>query len=499
MGDAGGSSSWDPNGQNGQQAPYGTLGPSSSGEAQATATQAPAPYYTTPTSVYQSISTSAVTYPSAIASTPLSQTSSPFPTSSASTFSTSLLSRTTSSSPTSSPSTLTSSPASSTSTLVSSALGQTTSPSPTSSPSTSSTGLSSSQRTAIIGGIFGGVGGILIISVLAIYCLQRRKGRKQGEKGPAEPSTYSQVNDSFAGVSFVKNNSHFSTPQYSVMSDTSYQGAGQYMHDGQPTHFNVSHDAAMETDQFLPAYEQLPTPHPLHLVSTTGANSFSPSDPFASRPTTRDPFTDQNRLSQHTMTISEPNTPIRPLLRHDTMGFPLDDEDTSYLAQSQSQPQFPAPFPLEPLSPPPTRPLPLPPFQFPAPQRTYTNTSTHSRPSTASLSRTSSISSNATFTPAFVQLLNRQSQSLSQSQPLSQSPPQSPPPATTHLHLHRQQTNTSEYEYGDIVSPLSIQGNWGGFGNVGLSRNTSQRTQSSFAPSVISETELERLGVGMRF
>ncbi|PQE32368.1 hypothetical protein CJF32_00001101 [Rutstroemia sp. NJR-2017a WRK4] len=323
---------------------------------------------------------------------------------------------------------------------------------------------------------------------------RRRKGRKQGEKGPAEPSTYSQVNDSFAGVSFVKNNSHFSTPQYSVMTDTSYQGAGQYMHDGQPTPFSVSHEAAMETDQFLPAYDELPTPHPLHLVATTGANSLAPSDPFASRPTTRDPFTDQNRLSQHTMTIpSEPNTPIRPLLRHDTMGFPLDDEDTSYLAQSQSPPHFPAPFPLEPLSPPPTRPLPLPPFQFPAPQRTYTNSSSHSRPSTASLSRSSSLSSNATFTPAFVQLLNRQSQSLSQ--PLSQSPP---PPQPTN-HLHRQQTNTSEYEYGDIVSPLSIQGNWGGFGNVGLSRNMSQRTQSSFAPSVISETELERLGVGMRF
>ncbi|PQE14397.1 hypothetical protein CJF30_00006997 [Rutstroemia sp. NJR-2017a BBW] len=450
------------------------------------------------------------------------------------------------SSPASSASTLTSSRSSSASTLVSSALGQTTSPPPTSSPSSSSTGLSSSQRAAIIGGIFGSVGGILIISVLAIYCLQRRKGRKQGEKGPAEPSTYSQVNDSFAGVSFVKNNSHFSTPQYSVMTDTSYQGAGQYMHDGQPTPFNVSHEAAMETDQFLPAYDELPTPHPLHLVATTGANSLAPSDPFASRPTTRDPFTDQNRLSQHTMTIpSEPNTPIRPLLRHDTMGFPLDDEDTSYLAQSQSQPpyqhtpsfsasatphftnqiiaalaptrptpsheslernvtthpqpQFPAPFPLEPLSPPPTRPLPLPPFQFPAPQRTYTNSSTHSRTTTTS-SRSSSLSSNATFTPAFVQLLNRQSQSLSHSQPLSQSPPP-PQPQYPTTHLHRQQTNTSDYEYEDIdmVSPLSIQGNWGGFGNAGLSRNTSQRTQSSFAPSVISETELERLGVGMRF
>ncbi|KAM3070078.1 hypothetical protein ACMFMG_003890 [Clarireedia jacksonii] len=526
MGDTGGSSSWDQSSQSGQQAGYGTYASSSYGEAQA-ATQAP--YYATPTSAHQSIPTLVITSPSTIATTPLSQTNSPFSTSSPSTFATSSLSQATSSSLTSSASTFTSSAStftSSPSTFTSSPLAQTISPSPTMSPSTSSSGLSSSQRTAIIAGILGGVGAVLIISLLAIYCLQKRKVKKQGEKGSAEPSTYSQVNSSFAGVPFLKTTSQPRTPQHFNVVDTSYQGAGPYMRGGQPNHFDVFHDSAMETDQFLPTYDQtqaqITAPNPLHLIPTTGASSLSPSDPFASRPTTRDPFTDQNRLSQNSLTISSgPNTSVRGrLVRHDTMGFPLDDEDTSYLSQPQYQPQFSPtstsisspPLPTQPPGPPPSGPLPLPPFQFPAPQRTYTNNSTHStRSRTSSISTTSTTSSNATFTPALVQLLNRHSQiqSLSDWQPLSLPQSQSQPP--NHHPLHRQQTNTSEYEYeneNDFVSPLNIQGGWGGFGvyrNSGgdsgssMSRNTSQRTQSSFAPSVVSETELDRLGVGMRF
>lgn len=82
-----------------------------------------------------------------------------------------------------------------------------------SSPSSSSTSAASSSSgvgKALIGGVVGGIGGLLLLSLLAIWLLQRRKNKRIQEKNGAQPITYAGLNESLAGVPFVhhSNNSN---------------------------------------------------------------------------------------------------------------------------------------------------------------------------------------------------------------------------------------------------------------------------------------------------
>jgi len=82
-----------------------------------------------------------------------------------------------------------------------------------SSPSSSSTSAASSSSgvsKALIGGVLGGIGGLLLLSLLAIWLLQRRKNTRIQEKNGAQPITYAGLNESLAGVPFVdySNNSN---------------------------------------------------------------------------------------------------------------------------------------------------------------------------------------------------------------------------------------------------------------------------------------------------
>ncbi|CAD6455447.1 2b054138-d574-491b-9f12-f07b415e42c0-CDS [Sclerotinia trifoliorum] len=337
--------------------------------------------------------------------------------------------------------------------------------------STSSTsGGSSNDRAAIIGGVLGGVGALLIISLIALYLLQNRKTKKAAaQKRVTQQVSYNRLNSSFAGVPFIKRNSQASDNEISpppMVADTSYQGA--HMRGGQSSYPDLSSD--METDRFLPSDEES--------QQRMAGRVHSSFDHLATPSISGDPFTDQNRLSQISGNTASPPRPGK-LVRHDTMGFPLDDDDTSYIGPDGEEHRLsrimhsPRASVFEPtiMSPSPIRP-----------------TISHEN-----LERGFS-----------------QSQDLNQSRPIPQ-----------HLNSLSSNYDNPEFENEDsdlppiqsyggqqTTSPVPMQsGAWiaahhphlaAAFSMGDVHRNMSTRTQSSFAPSVISDTELDRLGVGQR-
>ncbi|TGO23740.1 hypothetical protein BPAE_0123g00300 [Botrytis paeoniae] len=360
-------------------------------------------------------------------------------------------------------------------TTTSNSQSQTNSAFPTSTPSSS--GLSSTERTAIIAGVLGGVGALLIISLIAIYLLQRRKTKKAaGRKEVTQQVSYNGLNSSFAGVPFIKRNSQGSDSEISrppMVADTSYQGA--YMRGGQSSYPDLSSD--METDRFLPNDEET------QQRMTGGGNGYhSPSNHLGSP--TQDPFTDQNRLSQLTQNrLSQLSQNVesapRPgsLVRHDTMGFPLDDDDTSYIGPDGEQHRLsrimhsPRTSILEPT------------IIAPAPIR----------PTVSHENLERGLNGN---------------QDLHQNRAVPQHLDSLTSNYDTPYDVENE-NDTVPPMYGGVqsLSPTPMEsGTWiaarnphlaAAFGND-MHRNSSTRTQSSFAPSVISDTELDRLGVGQR-
>ncbi|ESZ95410.1 hypothetical protein SBOR_4205 [Sclerotinia borealis F-4128] len=348
---------------------------------------------------------------------------------------------------------------------------QTNSAFPTSTSSSSSNGLSSSERTAIIAGVIGGVGALLIISLIAIYLLQKRKTKRSiARKGVAEQVSYNGLNSTFTGVPFIKRNSNLTDSEISrppIIAETSHQGA--YMRGGQSSYPDLSSD--METDRFLPSYEETQ-----HRMSVGANESLAPSDNLISPATTRDPFTDQNRLSQMSQNTTSQFRPGPPI-RHDTMGFPLDDDDTSYIGPDGQQHRLsrvmdsPRTSILEPtiISPAPIRPK----ISHENLEQGIWQTQNHG------LNRTQpqhldSLSSNYE-NPYELENENGSIPPINQSYGGEQSMSPISMPSGAWIAAH---------------SPHLAAGN--------VQRNMSQRTESSFAPSVVSDTELDRLGVGHR-
>ncbi|APA14316.1 predicted protein [Sclerotinia sclerotiorum 1980 UF-70] len=350
-----------------------------------------------------------------------------------------------------------------------SATTQTNSAIPSSTSSTSDKS-SSHDRAAIIGGVLGGVGALLIISLIALYLLQKRKTKNAAtQKRVTQQVSYNRLNSSFAGVPFLKRNSQASDNEISpppMVADTSYQGA--YMRGGQSSYPDLSSD--METDRFLPNDEE--SQHRM------AARAHLSSDHLSTPSISGDPFTDQNRLSQISGNTASPPRPGK-LVRHDTMGFPLDDDDTSYIGPDGEEHRLsrimhsPRASVFEPtiMSPSPIRP-----------------TISHENLERGAL----------------------QNQDLPQSRPIPQ-----------HLNSLSSNYDNPEFENEDSdlppiqsygapqsMSPVPMQsGAWiaaqhphlaAAFSMGDVHRNMSTRTQSSFAPSVISDTELDRLGVGQR-
>lgn len=356
----------------------------------------------------------------------------------------------------------------------------------------SSSGISSSERSAIIAGVLGGVAALLIISLIAIYCLQKRKAEKAaGRKGVTQQVSYNELNSSFAGVPFIKRNSRASDSEISrppMVADTSYQGAD--MRGGQSSWADLSSD--METDRFLPSYEETQqrtaaaNGHGWHRAEVNGTvyvERGSGADHDVSPATARDPFTDQSRLSQLSQNTTSPTRP-GPLIRHDTMGFPLDDDDTSYIGPDGEAHR------LSMIVPSPRTSILGPSIISPAPIR----------PTVSHENLERGIQGN---------------QDLDQNRPL----PQHLDSLTSNYDNPYESENENENEndtvppmnrsYGgeQTMSPVPMQSStWlaarkphlaASFaGNI--HRNMSTRTESSFAPSVVSDTELDRLGVGNR-
>jgi hypothetical protein len=71
---------------------------------------------------------------------------------------------------------------------------------------TSTSSSSGTHQGAIIGGIVGGVAVLLLISLLGVWLLQRRKQRQKGA-GKTRPVTYAGLNSVFRGVPFTRSSS----------------------------------------------------------------------------------------------------------------------------------------------------------------------------------------------------------------------------------------------------------------------------------------------------
>jgi hypothetical protein len=98
------------------------------------------------------------------------------------------------------------------------------------SPTSTSTS-SGVRKGAIIGGIVGGIAGILLISLLGVWLLKRRKHRQNRARArKTRPVTYAGLNSVFRGVPFKRtssrspHNSLLPQPQVSQGSDSSLSG-----------------------------------------------------------------------------------------------------------------------------------------------------------------------------------------------------------------------------------------------------------------------------------
>jgi hypothetical protein len=232
----------------------------------------------------------------------------------------------------------------------------TTSPTSTST-STSSSSSSSNQKAAIIGGVIGGIAALLLIALLAIWLLNRRQKKRIAEKrGSAEPVTYANLNDSFAGVPFGhsnRNSQHDSLlpPQPILTPGTgpsSPQGVGIRGGDG--------HDVERDSgDYFLPTYAEsqagmsLGGARSLGRLNTSHAESGSEAtvSPMSVRHPGGSPVTPTAGISPQTTGGDIPL--MMPQQTRDTMGFPIDSSDIGLNRTSTPGLPIVAPIPRHPL------------------------------------------------------------------------------------------------------------------------------------------------------
>jgi hypothetical protein len=127
---------------------------------------------------------------------------------------------------------------------------------PTSIPSSSS----KSHKGAIIGGIVGGVAGLLIISLVGVWLLQRRKQRQNGARArKTRPATYTGLNSVFRGVPFshrpTSQSPHNSLlPQVQSAQDTTAYISGPNLRGGLGS--SALRDSGNEMDNLPPTYAE---------------------------------------------------------------------------------------------------------------------------------------------------------------------------------------------------------------------------------------------------
>ncbi len=309
-------------------------------------------------------------------------------------------------------------------------------------PTATSTSTSTSSgrvRTGIIAGVLGGIGAVLIFSLAIICYLQRRKKRQIARKnGNALPVTYTGLNSAFPRLPLRQSQagSHnsllFASPLESTHSRIPLSRGAGSLGQG---------ISAVETDYFLPSYTE----------SQAGAapNRFysEPPAPTVSPLSTRAPTEIYNVSPQTTGGSTFP-----PQAGRDTMGFPAEREFTEIMIEPEAATPIISPTPRRPLV-----------HQASLERAVRQDMPPGDSPVTGTVNpgRLGSLREEA---PRDSIMLGHQS-----------------PPTTQHQ------------------PPPSAADRWvAGTGN-GIGRNESQRTvssDSSMGISIISDTELERLGVG---
>jgi hypothetical protein len=124
---------------------------------------------------------------------------------------------------------------------------------------TSTSTSSGVHKGAIIGGIVGGLAGLLLISLLGVWLLNRRKKRQSGATTrKTQPVTYTSLNSVFRGVRFNRSNSqspHDSLlPQSQVSQSPNSNLSGVALRGGAASY--GQRDSGSETDNLPPSYAE---------------------------------------------------------------------------------------------------------------------------------------------------------------------------------------------------------------------------------------------------
>lgn len=345
----------------------------------------------------------------------------------------------------------------------------------TASPTSTSTSTSKSgvQKGVIIGGVVGGLAALLVLALIAIWCLQRRKKRQLAAKnGTAQPVTYSGLNSAFAGVPFRNSQQNLSPQQTQSL----LPGAAQYsQHDS--THSSnpglgirggassIPMTSSADTDLFLPTYtESQASVHSSPVIGQLHAPQYSPIDanvsPLSSRaPTNLHNISPQTTGAPTMHNISPQTTGGPSMLARDTMGFPV-DQDFEMIRLTEPVPHIPVPI------------------VAPIPRHPLVHQDSLERQVRAGMV-TSPSPVPSTLEPVNPARLRILSQGTSRESPILGNDP-------THVRILPQGTGSS---IGVSASGL------GG----GLNRNDTQRTVSSVSSmgqSIISDGALERMGIG---
>jgi hypothetical protein len=244
---------------------------------------------------------------------------------------------------------------------------------PTITNSTTSSGV---NKGAIIGGIVGGVAGLLLICLFGVWLLQRRKQRQNGARArKTRPITYTGLNTVFRGVPFHRASSQnphnrlLSQPQVSQGPDSRLHGvalrggaasygqreSGSEMDNLPPSYAESQMSASMASlgrmnttnrvnSDTIVSPMSTGAPDGPHIISpqTTGASTFmslqrlwAPNDPHTISPQTTGasvairPFTAVSEIP-HMLTPQPTGSTLPALLpqhTRDTMGFPIEPEE----------------------------------------------------------------------------------------------------------------------------------------------------------------------------
>ncbi|KUJ14666.1 uncharacterized protein LY89DRAFT_118842 [Mollisia scopiformis] len=331
--------------------------------------------------------------------------------------------------------------------------------------STSSSSSSNSNKTAVIGGVVGGIGGLLVLSLILIWFLNRRKKRQIAVKnGTVQPVTYAGLNSSFAGVHFAHGSNR--SPHDSLMpaplllsSSTNSSHPDIEMRGGQSS---PERHSATESDIFLPTYAESQAGMSMYGRSSLGRLNTSHTAPS----TNVSPLSSVGTRDLHNFSPSD-LPPIPPLpvngRERDTMGFPIEPGMVTPPLESPG----PASHGFETIHLEPEAPLPI---ISPRPRHPLVQQDSLERQVRQGMMPIDSPEPSQPINPNRLRVL-------------SQEMPRESPILGLNSATIQPQAGPSN------LNP-----------NADINRMASQRTVSSMnsMPPVVSDAELESLGVGMR-